>query len=120
MSVWWWLKKRSYALFVLREISSVFVALFAALTLLQVRALAAGPAAHARLQAWLRTPPVLALNFVALVFVLYHSFTWFNLAPKALVARVGGRRLPDAAVAGANYAAWLVASAAVAYFLLRG
>ena len=57
---------------------------------------------------------------LALLFVLLHSVTWFNLAPKAMVVRLKGKRMPDALVAGANYAAWLVLSAAVAFFLLRG
>jgi fumarate reductase subunit C len=57
---------------------------------------------------------------VALLFVLFHSITWFNLAPKAMVVRWKGHRVPDGLVAGANYAAWLALSAAVAFFLLRG
>ena len=40
MSVWWWLKNRAYSKFVLRELTSVFVALFAILFLWQLRALA--------------------------------------------------------------------------------
>ena len=31
VSVWWWLQKRSYTGFVLRELTSIFVAFFAAL-----------------------------------------------------------------------------------------
>jgi fumarate reductase subunit C len=119
VSVWWWLGKRSYALFVLREISSVFVALFAVATLLQVRALSAGPEAHARFLDWLRSPAVVALNVLVLGFVLLHAVTWLHLAPKAITARLGSRRLPDAAVVAGNYAAWLLASALVAFFLLR-
>ncbi len=120
VSVWWWLHGLSYTLFVVRELTSVFVALFAAVLLWQVRALAHGPDTYARFVARLGTPPFLALHAVALVFLLYHSITWFNLAPKAMVVRLGGRRLPDAAIAGANYAAWLVLSGAVAFFLLGG
>jgi fumarate reductase subunit C len=120
VSVWWWLGKRSYALFVLREISSVFVALFAGLTLLQVRAVSAGPEAYASFLEWLRAPGVLVLNVVVLGFVLFHAITWFRLAPKAMTARLGGRKVPDAAVVAANYAGWLLASVLVAFFLLRG
>ncbi|HSB61044.1 MAG TPA: fumarate reductase subunit C [Vicinamibacteria bacterium] len=118
VSVWWWLEKRSYTLFVLRELTSVFVALFAALTLWQVRALAAGPEAWGDLAARLRAPGFLALNAVGLLFLLFHTVTWFNLAPKAVVLRIRGRRVPDWAVAGANYAAWVLLSAAVAAILL--
>ncbi len=119
VSVWWWLQKRSYAAFVTREITSVFVAFFAVVTLWQLRALVQGPEAYERFLARLQTPLFLTLNVVALVFVLFHAITWFNLTPKAMVVRVSGKRLPDGLIIGLNYAAWLVLSAAVAFVLLR-
>jgi len=120
VSVWWWLEKRSYALFVLRELTSVFVALFALLCLWQVRSLTQGPDAYTQFLARTRTPAFLALSAVAFLMVLFHAITWFNLAPTAMVVRLRGKRVPDLVIAGANYAAWLVLSAAVAVILLRG
>ncbi len=120
VSVWWWLQSRSYTGFVLRELTSVFVALFAIVLLWQIRALGQGPDAYARVLARLRSPLFVTLNALALAFVLFHSITWFNLAPKAMVVRLKGKRVPDLLVAGANYAAWVVLSAAVAAILLRG
>jgi len=120
VSVWWWLESRSYTGFVLRELTSVFVAFFALVLLWQIRALGHGPEAYARVLARLRSPLFVTLNAVALAFVLFHSITWFNLAPKAMVVRLKGKRVPDLVVAGANYAAWIVLSAAVAAILLRG
>ena len=120
VSVWWWLQSRSYTGFVLRELTSVFVAFFAVLLLWQIRALGHGPEAYARVLARLRSPLFVTLNALALAFVLFHSITWFNLAPKAMVVRLKGKRVPDLLVAGANYAAWVVLSAAVAAILLRG
>ena len=119
VSVWWWLENRSYATFVLRELTSVFVAFFALVLLAGVRAVASGPKGYARFLARLETRPFLVLHVVALAFVLFHSITWFGLAPKAMVVRLGGKRVPDAAIAGANYAAWAVLSAGVAWLLLR-
>jgi len=119
VSVWWWLQTRSYTGFVLRELTSVFVALFALVTLAQVRAVAQGPEAYEVFLTRLRSPLFLAGHTLALLFVLFHSITWFNLAPKAMVVQWKGRRLPDVLVAGANYAAWLALSGAVAYFFLR-
>ena len=60
------------------------------------------------------------LNIVALAFVLLHAITWFNLAPKAMVIRMRGRRLPPRSVAAAHFAAWAVASAVVAWIVLGG
>jgi fumarate reductase subunit C len=120
VSVWWWLESRSYTGFVLRELTSVFVAFFALVLLWQIRALGHGPDAYTRVLARLRSPLFVSLNVLALAFVLFHSITWFNLAPKAMVVRLKGKRVPDLVVAGANYAAWIVLSAAVAAILLRG
>jgi fumarate reductase subunit C len=118
VSVWWWLQNRAYTTFVLRELTSVFVALFAVVLLWQLRALTQGPEAYGRFLARLETPLFLALHVVAFLFVLFHAITWFNLAPKAMVLRVRGRRVPDRVVVGSNYAAWLVLSVIVAAVLL--
>jgi fumarate reductase subunit C len=120
VSVWWWLRNPTYTGFVLRELTSVFVIFFAAVLLWQLRALVQGPEAHAHFLARLGTPFFLALHCVAFAFVLFHAVTWFNLAPKAMVVRVRGKRVPDWIVVGLNYAAWLSLSAAVAFVLLRG
>jgi fumarate reductase subunit C len=120
VSVWWWLQKRSYTGFVLRELTSVFVAFFAVIYLWQLRALAQGADAYAQFLARLKTPLFLTLDTVAFLFVLFHAITWFNLTPKAMVVRMRGKRVPDWVIVGSNYAAWLVASVAVAVVLLRG
>jgi fumarate reductase subunit C len=119
VSVWWWLRKWSYAGFVLREFTSVFVAFFALVYLWQLSAVAQGPVAYAQFIARLKTPLFLALNTVAFLFVLFHTITWLNLTPKAMVVRLRGTRVPDAVIIGLNYAAWLVVSGAVAFVLLR-
>ena len=42
VSTYWWLARWPYVKFILRELSSVFVALFVIMTLLQIRALKNG------------------------------------------------------------------------------
>jgi fumarate reductase subunit C len=118
VSVWWWLQNRAYAGFVLRESTSVFVAFFAFVLLWHVRAVAQGPDAYARFLARLSSPLFVVLHLVAFLFVLFHAITWFNLAPAAMVVRLGGRRVPDWVIIAANYGAWVVLSVAVAVVLL--
>jgi fumarate reductase subunit C len=120
VSTYWWLTRWVYLKFILREASSVFVAWIVVLTLLQIRALTRGPADYAEFQNWLQSPLLLVLNTVSFCFVIFHAVTWFNLAPKAMAVRVGGKRLPGMAIAGPNYVAWVAISAAVAWILLRG
>jgi len=78
VSVYWWLGQRQYLKFILRELSSVFVASFVVITLLQLRALLGGPAAYTRFEHWLQTPPAIVLNVISFFFVLFHTITWFN------------------------------------------
>ncbi len=118
ISTYWWLKRRSDLKFMLREISSVFVAWFVIILMLLMRALTQGPEAYQELQEWLRTPTLIALNGISFCFVLLHAVTWFNLAAKAMVVRLGSKRIPDLVITGSNYIAWVVASAGVAWMLL--
>ncbi len=118
VSTYWWLERWSNLKFMLRELSSIFVAWFVILLMLQIHALTEGPEAYQEFQEWLRTPALVTLNGIAFLFVLYHAITWFNLAPKAIVVRLRGRRVPDLVITGSNYLAWFMASAGVAWLLL--
>ncbi len=120
VSTYWWLQRWEYLRFVLREVSSVFVAFFVVTTLVQLYALSRGPEAYADFQTALKNPFVIALNVVSFFFVVLHSITWFSLSARAMVVRIGGKRVPGALISGSNYAAWLVVSAVIAWFLLRG
>jgi fumarate reductase subunit C len=120
MSTYWWLGRWPYLKFILREISSVFVAWFVIETLLQINALVDGPEAWVEMQDFFMNPIVIAVNVISLFFVCFHAITWFNLAPKAMAVRVGGKRVPGILIAGPQYVAWVIVSAAVAWLLLRG
>ena len=114
MSTFWWIRRRSYAFFVLRELSAVFVAWSVVFLLLLVRALAQGESEYRAFLDWAATTPwVVLLNVVTLAFLVLHAITWFNLTPAALVVRLRGRRLPPAVVAGGAYAGWVVVSAVI-------
>jgi fumarate reductase subunit C len=120
VSTYWWVARWAYLKFILREISSVFVAWVVVVTLLQIRALTRGPADYAEFQKWLANPFIMALNVISAFFIVFHTVTWFNLTPKAMAVRMGGKRLPGVALAGPNYVVWVLVSAAVAWILLRG
>ena len=120
VSTWWWLKRRPYLAFILRELSSVFVAWSVVFLLLLVAAVSGGGDSYRQFLAWAGRPAVLLLSAVSLLFVVFHAVTWFNLAPKAMVLRWRGRRVPGAWIAASNYAAWALASALVAWLLLGG
>src|SRR3954468_17515101 len=92
VSTWWWLRKRTYFVFVMRELSSIFIAWLVAYLLLLVYAVGQGEAAYLRFLDWAGSPWVIALNVVALAFVLLHTVTWFALTPQAMDVRLDGRK----------------------------
>ena len=120
VSTYWWLTRWSYLTFILRELSSIFIAWFVVYLLLLVRAVTQGDARYQQFLDWSASPVVLLLNLVSLGFIVLHTITWFNLAPKALVARVRGERVPESWIAASNYVAWALSSALVAWLLLGG
>ena len=120
VSTYWWLGQRPYFKFVLRELTSIFVAFFVVLTLFEISAVSRGPQAYAEFQDWMKKPLVVALDAVSLAFVLFHSVTWLNLAPRAMALRVRGKRVPEPLITAANYTAWLAISGTVAWILLGG
>ena len=118
VSTYWWLGRRSYFLFILRELSSVAVAWFVVCLLLLVRAAGGGAAGYQHFLEWARQPIVLALDVVCFAFVCLHAVTWFNLAPQAMVVRVAGWRVPGWFIAASNYAALAATTAVVLALLL--
>lgn len=114
----WWLMRRSYLLFMLREISCVFVAWFVVYLLLLVNAVGAGRDSYLRFLEWSANPLVVSLNIVALIFLLLHAVTWFGLAPRAIVLHIRGNRVPAPAILAGHYAAWLAVSAVVAWLVM--
>ncbi|MCI0699525.1 MAG: fumarate reductase subunit C [Planctomycetia bacterium] len=119
VSTYWWLEKPAYFLFILRELSSVFVAWFVVFLLMLVAAVTGGAESYRQFLAWAARPGVVALNVVSLLFVLLHTITWFNLAPQAMAVRFRGKRVPGIWIAGSNYAAWVIVSGVVLWLIVQ-
>ncbi len=56
---------------------------------------------------------------VAFAFLVLHTITWFSLTPQAMVLAVGGRRVPPAAIIGAQYVGLGIVSAFVYWLVTR-
>ena len=119
-STYWWVKRRSYFAFILRELSSVFVAWSVLYLVRLVWAIAHGDERYRAFLRWSAHPAVLLLNGLTFLLVVFHAVTWFNLAPKAMVVTLGGRRVPGVLIAAANYAAWAIISVLAIWALLGG
>jgi fumarate reductase subunit C len=117
-STYWWLGSLSYLAFILRELSSIFVAWFVVYLLMLIRAIGQGEGGYQDFLAWSANSLVLLLNVVSFLFIVFHAITWFNLAPKAMVVRVGTTHVPGFVIVGSNYLAWAGASALILWLLL--
>lgn len=112
----WWAKRRSYVVFMLRELSSVFVAWSVVYLAVGVRAIGSG--GYSDFLDFSAHPVVMVLNLVTLCFLLLHTITWLDLAPHAIVIHLRGRRVPANAVLAGHYVAWLVVSVIIAWVVL--
>ena len=118
VSTYWWLQKRSYFAFILREATCMFVAWFVVFLLMLVSALGRGPDGYTGFLAWSARGSILTLNSISLVFIVYHAITFFQATPQALAVHIGKKRIPDRVVAGAHYGGLIVASAMVWWLIV--
>ena len=118
----WWLKKPSYFLFMLREFSSLFIAIFLVVFLVQIYQLTKGPEAYAAFVQKLSAPGWIVFHIVALLFALLHSVTWFQSTAVVMPVRLGERPLPRNLIFAFNMGAWIVVSAVILilFLALRG
>jgi fumarate reductase subunit C len=112
----WWLRRGPYLRFAAREITSMFAAGFSVLLLAFLFALGSGRSAYAAFLDLLGSPWMMAASALILVALLYHMATWFRLTTYIVVIRIGRMVVPRSLVVGGLVAAWLAASAAIAYF----
>ncbi|MFI6814930.1 hypothetical protein ACIBG7_21180 [Nonomuraea sp. NPDC050328] len=112
----WFLRKRAYTVFVARELTSVFVAWAIVFLILLLDAAVNG----GDFRAFAAQPWVIGLNLLTLAATVFHTITFLNLAPKATVVRLDGWRVPAFLIQGGNHSLWVLVSAIVAFFVLRG
>lgn len=99
----WWLKKRTYSLFMVRELTCVFVGGYSLVLLI----LASKIGDQQGVTAMLNSKTLSVLQLIALPMVIYHTVTWLNLTPKVLVLWRGEERVNPLLIAGIHYVAWI-------------
>jgi len=105
-----------YMRYMAREITSIFIGIYTVILLVGLARLSEGQVQYEAFLAALKTPGSVVFHWLALIFALYNSFTWFNVAPKALPIQVGEELMPPAVVAGGHYVVWVVLSLIVLFW----
>jgi fumarate reductase subunit C len=117
----WWRRSPAFRAYLLREASSVAIAVYALMLLAGLVCLLAGPEAWAGWQAVVLSWPGLACQALVLVAALIHTTSWFRLLPLT-VPRLGPRLAgpSDRAVRGLAWLSSLGLSLALLFWLMRG
>ena len=115
----WWTHRWVDFLFIIRELTSLCVAGYVVVFVFYVRSVIQGPEAFARFSGFLQSPLAVLWHGFALAGLIYHSITWFNLAPKAMVIKIGEYRIPDLLIAMMNYAGWALVSITIFWLVLN-
>lgn len=115
----WWRKNPFFVRYMIRESSSVFLAIYALILLVGLLRLSQGEAAFDGWRAALTHPVSILFHWAALLTVGYHAFTWWMVAPKtAPDIRIAGRAIPEMLISGGGMLATVGASVVV-YVIVR-
>jgi fumarate reductase subunit C len=116
----WWRRNPAHTRYMLREATALPLLLYCLLLLTGLYQLTRGETAFAGWLAALRSPPLLALQLLALAAALYHAWTWIELVPKILVLDRGPLRLSATAVKRLHQGAALLCSLGLLGLLAAG
>ena len=110
-SRWWWTKNPFFLRYMIREGTSVFVLIYSLLLIFGLYQLKQGEAGWQQWLSLINHPAVIVFNLVAMAASLYHAATWFKLAPKIMVVRLGDWKLPEPAMVIGQWIGLLLTSA---------
>ena len=116
----WFLERPAYVRFMIRELTSFFVAGYLVLLLLTLAKLGGGEAALADWLAAVSGPGWMVAHIVALIAAVWHSVTWFGAVPQAMPIYLGEDRVPaPIAAVLMGYGPWLTVTAVIIWWILR-
>ena len=102
----WWLRQPRYVVYMIRELTSLFIGLYSAWLVIGLVRLAQGRTAWEGFLAATSSPSAVLFQFVCLVFAAYHSITWFTVTPKAMPLTLQGKPVSGNIIVAGHYAAW--------------
>ena len=92
----WWLKNPFYIRYMIREATALFVGVYALVLLGGMVSLASGESAYNHWFAIMANPAVIAFHLVALAAAIFHTVTWFAVAPKVMPPlAIAGRKVSN-------------------------
>lgn len=83
----WWTASRHYAMYMVREWTSLFVAVYSLLIIYGLSLWSMG--SPVEFLNFLKNPAMIGFSLIALVFTLYHAATWFYLLGAISPIKIG-------------------------------
>ena len=134
----WWTERPGYMRFMIRELTSVFMAGYLVVFVMTLARVGAGealagaspatienllfgsPHPFAEWIAMMRSPGWMAAHAVALAAAVWHAVTFFGAVPQAMPIFLGEKRLPaPVAMIVMGYGPWLTVTAVILWWVLR-
>ena len=112
----WWLRRRGYLLYMLREFTPVGIAAWMILFLVEIARARHGGGGYQPLGG----PLFVVISIVCLALALWHSYTFLSLAGLFMRIPLGDRTVSPRLIAGAMYGLLAVVTAAIAGLLIWG
>lgn len=114
----WWFAQGRYFRYMMRELSSLFIGAYMLFLTVGLYRLSQGPEAYEKFLHGLLGQGGIAFALVTLAFALYHTYTWFQVTPKAMPLVVAGKRVPGFVIIGAHWAGFAVVAALAALLVV--
>ena len=110
----WWLRRRHYFLYMVREFTAVPMALWLLWLLFEIHRAANGPKGYYPSA----SPAFIVFSVICLAFATYHSVTFLSLAGVIINLKLMGKRVPPRTIVAVMFGLWLVASDMIAAVLI--
>ena len=109
----WWTRKRNYFFYIVREFTSLPLAVWLLWFLVEIQRAHDPSTYHPH-----SSGGFVIFSIICLAFALYHSITFLSLAGSILHFNVGDRPFPSRLMTLAQFAMWAAASALIGFALI--
>ena len=110
----WWTRRGRYFWYIVREFTSLPLALWLLWFLVEIRRAQDGPAGYHPHS----STGFVVFSVIVLLFALYHSVTFLSLAGKILHFNVADRPIPSNLIVLSQFGLWAAASVVVGFVLI--
>ena len=107
----WWLRQPRYIRYMMREISALFIGTYVLLLIVGLFQISRGEAAYTAFLSAVEGTVGLIFAVTTMIFAIYHSYTWFQVTPKAMPLMFAGKRIAGPIIVAAHWIVFAIASA---------